>query len=37
MAQAHSPEMLARNVFFLALIGIVVEILIMEILPRIDF
>lgn len=37
MAQAHSPDVLIRNIFALMLIGIVIEIVLMVILPRIGF
>ena len=37
MAKAHSPEVLVRNVFYLTLFGIAVEIVLMFILPRIGF
>ena len=37
MAKAHSPEVLVRNVFYLTLFGIVVEIVVMVILPRLSF
>jgi hypothetical protein len=35
VAKAHSPDMLVRNVFYLTLFGIVVEIFVMVVLPRI--
>jgi hypothetical protein len=37
VARAHSPEVLVRNVFYLSLIGITVEIILMVVLPRLGF
>jgi hypothetical protein len=37
VAKAHSPEMLVRNVFYLAFIGVVVEIFFMFVLPHLRF
>jgi hypothetical protein len=36
VAKAHSPEVLVRNVFYLMLLGVVVEIIVMAILPRVN-
>jgi hypothetical protein len=36
VAKAHSPEALVRNVFYLMLLGVVVEIIAMVILPRVN-
>jgi hypothetical protein len=35
VAKAHSPDVLVRNVFYLALAGVLIEIFVMAILPRI--
>lgn len=37
MSKAQSPEILARNIFSLMLIGIVIEMVVMVILPRVRF
>jgi len=36
VAKAQSPEMLVRNVFYLMLFGVVIEIIVMAILPRVN-
>ena len=37
VTKAMGPETLVRNVFYLMLVGIVVEIVVMAILPRVRF
>jgi hypothetical protein len=37
VAHPHAPEVLVRNIFYLALLGIAVEIVLMVLLPRIGF
>ena len=37
MTKAMGPEALARNIFYLMLVGIVIEIVVMGILPRVSF
>ncbi len=37
MTKAMGPETLARNIFYLMLVGIVIEIFVMAILPRVEF
>jgi hypothetical protein len=37
VGKTHSPETLARNIFSLMLIGIVIEMVVMVILPRVRF
>ena len=34
MAKPHAPDVLVRNVFYLTLFGITVEIVLMVVLPR---
>jgi len=36
VAKVHSPEVLVRNVFYLMLLGVVVEIIVMVVLPRVN-
>jgi hypothetical protein len=37
VAHAHSPEVLVRNVFLLALFGVIAEIVVMVVLPHVQF
>jgi hypothetical protein len=37
MALAHSPDVLVRNVFLLALAGVIAEVVVMVVLPHVNF